>query len=813
MFTASELGGIIRSTRQTVVEPDCSIEFVSIDSRQIVHGRETIFIAIPGERTDGHKYIEDAWSKGVRNFILSSDCDTSNLTESNIYQVPDSIEVLQMMAKHHRSKFNIPVIGITGSNGKTWVKEWLAQMLLPDMLVVKSPRSYNSQIGVPLSLLRMRAHHQVAIIEAGISQAGEMSQLAHMIRPDIGILTNLGDAHDAGFESREQKLKEKCLLFDGARVVIYPGDDEFIGAHIRDFCQSTNLLAWGATTGCELKILQEELEFVRYAYGGELFAIETPYSDEASHKNLMTCCAVLHYLGLDGDEVAWRAAILPPVNMRLEMHSLPGNCLLIDDTYSLDLASLEIGLEALNQHGLGRARAVIVSDMDVQHAFDYRSIGHQLSAHAVDIVYGIGAEISALDCTLTPGIDRQYFASAEEFIAARAWEGRLNTVYLLKGARKYGLEKVVEQMRLKTHSAVLEIDLNAMLSNLRVFVNRLDPHTQLIAMVKASAYGSGNVEVGKFLEHNNVDRLCVAYVDEGVELRRAGVTAPIMVLNPDPSELAYALEFRLEPEIYNFSILEAALRTAQTSDQTMGVHIKLDTGMHRLGFMPDDMARLSDMLGNQNVVTVESAFTHLAATDDPSQDTFTREQVARYEQMYEGLSASLSYRPMRHVLNSHGALRFPEYQFDAVRLGIGLYGLGSYDGDALQTVHTFRARVSQLRTIDAGETVGYGRAFTADRETIVATINAGYADGIPRLAGSCGYSVLVGGHEAPIIGRVCMDMTMLDVTDIQGVVAGTEVEIFGPNKSVEELARCCSTISYEILTGISQRVPRIFKFD
>ena len=814
MFNASEIGSIIRCNRQSVVDPGAIIEFVSIDSRQVVHGRETLFIAIQGERTDGHKYLDDAWSKGVRNFIISSDADTSGLADSNIYHVDDSIKALQDLAGHHRSKFDIPVIGITGSNGKTWVKEWLAQMLLPDLKVVKSPRSYNSQIGVALSLLRFREHHEIAIVEVGISRSGEMGRLSGIVRPDIGILTNIGDAHDAGFVDRIEKLQEKCGLFDGAKAVIFSADDELVSGGVKDYCSESQLIGWGSKPECALQVeASESDDILNYNFDGQSCTLEVPSTDEASRKNLLTCCTVLHYLGLKSDEVERRAAILPPVNMRLEMHSLPGNCLLIDDTYSLDLASLEVGLETLNQHGLGRSRAVILSDVDAQHAFDYRDIGHRLSAHGVDMVYGIGAQISLMDAVLPDSIRTQYFKTVDEFIEARPWQGLLNTVYLLKGARKYGLEKVVEQMRLKSHSAVLEIDFNAMISNLRVFANKLGPHTQMIAMVKAAAYGSGTVEVGKFLEHNNVDRLCVAYVDEGVELRRAGVTIPIMVLNPDPSELAYALEFRLEPEVYNFAILEAALRAADISGQQLGVHIKLDSGMHRLGFMPAHVDRLAKMLKGQALLNVESVFTHLAAADDPAQDAFTRQQVSRFESMYEELASALGQRPDRHVLNSHGVLRFPEYQFEAVRLGIGLYGLGSYDGDALEPVHTFRARISQLRTIRAGETVGYGRSFSAERETVVATINAGYADGIPRLAGSCGYSVWINGHESPIIGRICMDMCMLDVTDMPEVMVGDDVEIFGPHMSVDRLAECCQTISYEILTGISQRVPRIFKFD
>jgi len=849
MFDASELNPIFQPHEVVISNPELRISHIVIDSRQIVHGNTTLFFAIEGKRTDGHKYVHEAHALGVRNFVLSRniihnmDFAPGTLSDSNVFVVDDTIEALQGLASAHRRKFDIPCIGITGSNGKTWVKEWLFQLLLADYHIVKSPRSYNSQIGVPLSVLLTGPRHNLAIFEVGISESGEMEHLEPVVCPNIGILTHLGDAHDAGFASREEKLKEKCALFVNAEVVAYPGHDPFITQSIEKYCPNSRLISWGRNEGATLRILEivsSDRTYVKYEYNNVEYALDIPYSDHASIENALTACLVLHHLKIPQSDIARRMFQLRPVKMRLEMHRLDSNCLLIDDSYSLDLESLQIGLETLEQHSLGRAKVLVISDIEKQHTDDYHKVAALIQAHKVDIVYGIGDQIQRIASYIGNDARFSLYASVADFISERPWELLNNSVFLLKGARRFEFEIIVRAMQSLSHTATLEIDLNAMLTNLQFFARKLSLHTEIIAMVKASAYGSGSVEVGKFLEHNNVDRLCVAYADEGVELRRAGVSAPIMVLNPDRRNLDKLIDYRLEPEVYDLDFLQNLIKAIsalhkseenpsldpiemssrnphqdQTSDTStqLGIHIKIDTGMHRLGFDPDKIGSLIAVLVNQPAVHVVSVFTHLAAADDREEDAFTRLQIGRFVKCYDEIVKAIGYSPLRHVLNSHGILRFPEFQFDAVRVGIGLYGVGISCPHQLVKVHTMTAKVSQIRKIKAGETVGYGRSFIAKRDSVIATINAGYADGIPRHASSSGYAMYVGGAFAPVAGRICMDMCMIDVTDVQGVEQGEEVEIFGRHASIESLAEQCQTSSYEILTRISERIPRVFKFD
>ncbi|RLD18273.1 MAG: alanine racemase, partial [Bacteroidetes bacterium] len=723
-------------------------------------------------------------------------------------------------------------------------------------------------------------------------EAGEMERLEQVIRPDIGILTHLGDAHDAGFKSREEKLKEKCALFSKAKVVAYPAHDPFIAQSIAEYCPDSELISWGRSDDATLMISQivsSDRTYVEYEYDDIEYALDIPFSDHASIENALTCCLVMHYLKIPQEDITRRMLQLRPVKMRLEMHRLDHNCLLIDDSYSLDLESLQIGLETLEQHSLGRTKALIISDIEKQHTDDYHKVASLIEAHEIDNVYGIGDQIKRIAGFIGGNTSFSLYPTVEDFIKERTWESSGNCVFLLKGARRFEFEDIVRAMRSRSHSAVLEIDLNAMLTNLQFFARKLEPATEIIAMVKASAYGTGSVEVGKFLEHNNVDRLCVAYADEGVELRKAGVSAPIMVLNPDRRNLDKLIDYRLEPEVYDLDFLRYIAKaipptpqhpesrpasriphpadtsvstqypeshpasriphradisvstsasriphradtsvstsasriphradtsvSANTSRIQIGIHIKIDTGMHRLGFDPDNIEPLIEALSTQSNVHVVSIFTHLAVADDPDEDDFTRKQIERFTKCYHKIENAIGYSPLRHVLNTHGILRFPEYQFEAVRLGIGLYGVGINYPHQLTPVLTMSAKVSQVREIKKGETVGYGRSFTAKRDSVIATINAGYADGIPRHASGSGYEMYVGNALAPIAGRVCMDMCMLDVTDIQGVVQGDEVEVFGRHASIESLARHCQTSSYEILTRISERIPRVFKFD
>lgn len=812
MYVISGIAKMLAPISSSVSKPDQQIEHIAIDSRQIVFGATSLFFAIHGDRTDGHLYLTSAYEKGVRSFVVHTEWHEAP-ADANVLIVDNTLEALQALAEYHRSRFSIPVVAITGSNGKTWVKEWLTQLLVSDKRIVKSPRSYNSQVGVALSLLLIRPEHELAIIEAGVSQTGEMVRLERMIRPDTCIITGIGDAHDSGFNSRAQKVDEKISLGRRAATVICP---EFLSDRVRQICYDSQIVDWGPTSASQLSVdisRYRTSASVKYTWHETAGSFTIKEADDASVINSVICAAYLFHNGYSTEVVGERIGRLHPIAMRLEMHKLPGNALLINDAYSLDMASLKVSLEALNQQRKGRKAFVILSEMDAQHGVDGAKVVDLLKEYRVDGVFGIDIRNEAL---LEGFSSSAFYGEIDEFLSAQPWVGLGNSVFLLKGARAYGLERVVQYMQMRTHTATLEIDLNAMLTNMRLLAQDLPGDTKIIAMVKASAYGSGSVEVAKFLEHNNVDMLCVAYPDEGVELRRAGITLPIIVLNPDPENLVQLVRYRLEPEIFSAYLLESVVRFVRNTGQQLNIHLMVDTGMHRLGFMPSELSDACILLKTvSDQLTVSSVFTHLAAADDPDEDDFTREQLSRFDHAFETVVKQLGYSPIRHVLNSYGTLRLPEFSYEAVRLGIGLYGLVEKSEKPFAIVHRFVARVSQVREIDAGESVGYGRRFVAKVRTTIATVNAGYADGLPRAAGNGAYTVVVGPRniQCPVIGSVCMDMFMIDVTKLDEVQPGDEVEIFGPHAPLPLLAETCSTIPYEILTGIGARIPRVFKFD
>ena len=812
MYAVSTIAEVLQPIEASLVEPGLGIEHVAIDSRQIVFGSSSIFFAIKGNRTDGHRYLMDAYARGVRTFVVHHE-NVDVPADCNWIQVEDTTSALQLLAGYHRRNVDIPVVAITGSNGKTWVKEWLTQLLIPDLKVIRSPRSYNSQIGVPLSLLLMRSDHQIAIIEAGISRSGEMEKLERIIRPDVCLITSIGDAHDSGFTNRDEKTEEKLLLARSASIVLCP---EFLKQMVLSSSSANQVYSWGESGEADMVVdvaSRDSYSELNVIWRGSECSFIVHGTDNASIANSALCALFMYHKGYEADTIAARMGRLRPVSMRLEMHKLNGDSLLINDAYSLDLASLKVALEAVNQHRKGRRVCIILSEIDRQHGADPEKVTQLMREYEIDIVIGIGPEVLSIT---GPYEDSKFYRDVDSFLSAKPWIELSRTVFLLKGARSFGLDRLVRHMRSRTHSAVLEIDLNAMLNNMRRSVEDLPADTKVIAMVKASAYGSGSIEVAKFLEHHNVGTLCVAYQDEGVELRQAGVTVPIVVLNPDLGNLYPLVEYRLEPVLYSFTLLDDLYRLAEGSQTSLNVHLKIDSGMHRLGFVPAQIEELSRRLSDvAKKVHVASVFTHLAAADDPSKDAFTFEQLGRFEAAYQIIIEHIPGRPIRHVLNSHGTVRLPDFAFEAVRLGIGLYGLVDQPEKDFEPVHRFVARISQLREIAVGESVSYGRRFVAERPTMVATVNAGYADGVPRLAGNGSFSTGVGsdGHLAPIIGSVCMDMFMLDVTDIKEVSVGDEVEIFGPKIPLKTLADACMTIPYELLTGIGPRIPRVFKFD
>ncbi|HLF63226.1 MAG TPA: bifunctional UDP-N-acetylmuramoyl-tripeptide:D-alanyl-D-alanine ligase/alanine racemase [Saprospiraceae bacterium] len=816
MFIASEIRSIIHPLEVVLYDPGARIERLNIDSRQIAEGKGICFVALKGLRSDGHQYLEQVWQTGVRNFIVLAHTVIPNLPESNIFHVPDTIHALQQLAAAHRIKFSLKCIGVTGSNGKTWVKEWLYQLLAPDFFIVKSPRSYNSQIGVPLSVLQIRKDHTLGIFEAGISKKGEMAGLSDIIQPDIGILTHMGDAHQAGFESMEEKLREKLQLFRTVRTVVYCVDEDWISDVVHRTCSHKTLLAWSMLgRDADLKInnthVQSGSAQVQYTYHAMMGTYRIPFTDQASIRNSITCCIVMLHMGYKPDVIAARMEGMHAIALRLAIHHLPGNSVLINDSYSLDMGSLSVALETLHQHSTGMSRTVIVSDIDHQHAGSYPAMADLFVHKDIDHVLAIGNEIGQLGKLLPAQMTFSAFADMQTFVEKKPWQSLMPGAFLLKGARKFQFEHLAEHMQGRYHSAVLEIDLNTLLNNLQFFVSRLHPKTKIIAMVKAAAYGSGGAEIARFLAFHNVAALAVAYIDEGIDLRQGGVSIPILVMNPDPSRVDQLYAHNLEPEVFDFSLLKAI--EAYGKDNALCIHIKVNTGMHRLGFHASDAPALLDWLNNNNKIKVTSVFTHLAAAGDPGEREFTLAQIAEFNSFYYKLVSGLNYNPDRHVLNTSGVLYFPEYQYEAVRLGIGLYGAGVGEmGGQLQAVHTLKARISQIHDIAAGASVGYDRAFKAPHAMRIGTINIGYADGLRRSAGNQNYSVHIDGKPAAILGKVCMDMTMIDLSAHTEAQPGNEVIIFGPNLPVDELARVCDTIPYEILTGISQRVARVFVY-
>ncbi len=792
-YTANEIAGIVGSSSEA---GDAPILRLALDSRRLPSPATTLFFALKGPRRNGHQFLTEVYNRGVRNFVVSEEVREGDLPGSNLILVRDTLDALQKLAAHHRRRFNIPVIGITGSNGKTVVKEWLYQLLHADYNIVRSPRSYNSQTGVPLSIWQMSEEHTLAIFEAGISQPGEMQRLEEMIRPDIGVLTNIGEAHSEGFASIEQKLAEKEILFRNAKrpallrdVTVKHGDGE------------TEISA-------------------SHPSKKERISITIPFTDDASIQNAITCWQVLLHLGYANELIAERMRLLSPVNMRMELKKAINNCTLVNDSYSADLSSLEIALGFLEQQGQDAKKTVILSDF-LQSALKdeqlYSLILEQLQKHAVDRVIGIGERISKhlrLQ-SIRQGFPGKVegFATTEDFLRQfRSSQFRDESI-LIKGARVFAFERIVQLLELKLHQTVLEINLNAIAHNLKVYQRSLNPNTKIMAMVKAFAYGSGGAEIAGILQFHKVDYLAVAYADEGVELRNAGITLPIMVMNPEESAFDLLIENDLEPDIFSFHLLEKFGSFLQDAGITSyPVHIEIETGMNRLGFQPDEVDRLIGILGKNQHVRLQSVFTHLAASEEPAQDVFSLAQFKTFNGVADRLSKSLSYSFLRHIANSAAIFRLPSLQLDMVRLGIGLYGVdsGGSHQQQLEPVATLRTTIAQLKKVPKGESVSYNRRAVVDRDSIIATVRIGYADGFSRRLGNGVGKMWVKGKLAPVVGTVCMDMTMIDVSDISGVKEGDDVIIFGKELPIQKLAEWAGTIPYEVMTGISQRVKRVY---
>ena len=785
---------------------DAQIGWLLTDSRSLCFPEETLFFALKTARNDGHRYIEDLYRRGVRNFVVEQESLTSHLsplttyTDANFLVVPSPLAALQRLAERHRDEFNCPVVGITGSNGKTMVKEWLYQVLSPDHNVTRSPKSFNSQIGVPLSVWLLDEQTDVAIFEAGISQPGEMEVLADIIQPTIGVLTSLGAAHQENFRSLEEKCMEKLQLFQNAEAIIYNSDDDLVSRCIRRAGFKGKRIGWR----------REELQGM----------FELPFGDDASLECSMAVAATALYLGVTPQQLKERMAHLEPVAMRLEVKEGQHGCTLINDSYNSDINSLAIALDFMARRDASSPAAhlsplkktLVLSDIYQSGQTDselYGEVNDLCLKRGVNKLIGIGPNISAQQSLFSVG-EKSFFATTKDFLKNDTFRQLHDEVILIKGARVFGFDRITERLEQKVHETILEVNLNAVVSNLNYYRSMLKPETKLVCMVKADAYGAGAVEVAKTLQDHRVDYLAVA--DEGVTLRRHGITQNIMIMNPEMTAFKTMFDYELEPEVYSFRLMDALIRAAEQQGITgWPVHIKLDTGMHRLGFDPErDIDEVIRRLRSQNAIIPRSVFSHFVGSDSDDFDNFSAMQFQKFDVASRKLQAAFSHKILRHMDNSAAIEHFPERQLDMCRLGLGLYGVNPRDNQQLACVSTLKTTILQLRHVPKEETVGYSRKGVLTRDSIIGAIPIGYADGLSRRLGRGACYCLVNGQKAPYVGNICMDVAMIDVTDIPDVHEGDSVEIFGEHLPVTVLSDVMDTIPYEVLTSVSSRVKKVY---
>jgi alanine racemase len=787
------------------------IDAISIDSRSLQNGENTLFFAISGPNNDGHSYIEELIEKGVNHFVVTHIPENVK-DKATFLVVENTLDALQKFASYYRSLFEFPIIGITGSNGKTIIKEWLNFLLSPDYNIIRSPKSYNSQVGVPLSILGINEKHNLGIFEAGISKMHEMENLQKIIRPTIGILSNIGTAHDEGFPSVAEKIKEKLKLFTSVNVLLLNKNktiNAFINPKIKTFSWCSD------DKSADVYITKKnigDLTELHVTYKEDTFPIIIPFQDQASVENAIHCMMVMLYFGYNQKVIQTRMEQLYPVEMRLKVKNGIYNCTIIDDSYSSDFQSLKIALDFLEHQKQHKKKTIILSDIfqsGLSNEELYSQVSQLIISNKISRVIGIGETISQYKSKFINGTT---FKNVAEFSNAFDQLNFENETILVKGARDFHFEEIVSILEEKTHETVLEINLNAVSHNLNFFKSKLAPKTKMMVMVKAFGYGNGGFEIAKLLEHHKVDYLGVAFADEGISLKSAGITVPIMVMNPEVTSFSAIIQHQLEPEIYSIKGLKAFLKiTEQKKLKNFPIHIKIDTGMHRLGFEEENLAELISILQGNETVQIKSVLSHMATSDDLEHHAFAKSQIVLFEKLSTQLISALKIKPIRHILNTSGISNYPEAQYDMVRLGIGLYGISNDEEEQkyLENVGTLKSVISQIRTIDQGESVGYGRRFIADATTKIATIPIGYADGIRRSWGNGVGYVVINNKQAKIVGSICMDMLMVDVTNID-CKEGNSVIIFGENPSVNHMALQLYTIPYEILTSISQRVKRVF---
>jgi len=803
------------------------LAYLSLDTRKISYPSETVFFSIKNKLRDANLFFESVYQKGVRNFVTDDEnLDTTQFPEANVILVKNTITALQRLAIYHRNQFSkkqLKVIGITGSNGKTIVKEWLNQLLEKDFSIVRSPKSFNSQIGVPLSVLNISSANDLGIFEAGISQPGEMKNLEKIIQPHIGIFTNIGNAHDEGFKNKQQKINEKLLLFQNADYLIFSSDDQMLLQQIELFQQQNQelkLFCWGSRSNDTLQIRKIKKEsfssVIEAIYKRKKLEISIPFTDDASIQNAIHCWCITLLLGLNNESVQKKFLSLYPIEMRLELKAGINRCDIINDSYSNDFYSLGIALDFLNQQKQHKTRTIIFSDI-VQSGVDpaklYNEVASLLQQKNIDKFFGIGPEISAQQQAFSEVKNKWFFKSTEEFLKNIFLSSFHDETILIKGARRFEFERISHILEQKVHQTVLSINLNSIVHNLRQYKGKLDPSTKLMVMVKAFGYGSGTYEIASVLEYNRVDYLAVAYVDEGIELRNAGICLPTMVMNTDSTTFDSVIKYNLEPEIFSFGLLKEFTEFLKKSEiENYPVHLKIDTGMHRLGFMENEIDNLSRELAGNNFIKIKTVFSHFAASEDPAEDEFTLLQFTVFKSCCEKLKKTVNYDFDKHIDNTAGITRHPEFQLDMVRLGIGLYGIDSNKRmqKNLKNVSTLTTIISQIKKVKAGETVGYGRKARVTKDSIIAIVGIGYADGYSRRLGNGIGKMMIRNKMVPTMGNICMDMTMIDVSGIKDVREGDEVIVFGESLSLQTLAQWAGTIPYEIMTGISQRVKRIY---
>lgn len=818
-YTIDNITALIGARRFGSAE--ACIDWLLTDSRSLAFAETTLFFAIRTKLGDGHHYIPELYRRGVRNFVVGNvpaNYET-DYPDANFLLVVSPLKALQRLAERHREEYDLPIIGVTGSNGKTVVKEWLYQLLSPSMHVTRSPRSYNSQVGVPLSVWLLNEHTQVGVFEAGISQPGEMAALKAIIQPTIGVMTNIGPAHQENFATIQEKCLEKISLFKDADVIVYCADDAVISECMAVSLYTGDTIAWSTSnTDATLYIRsitkKADHTDIVYRFLGVENSMSIPFTDDASVQDSIHCLAVCLYLHLQPTDIAQRMAQLEPVAMRLEVMQGVRGCTLINDTYNSDVTSLDIALDFMNRRPEqgNKPKTLILSDI-LQTGLPttelYTQVADMIARRGIDRLIGVGPEISAAHALFN--VKKVFFPTSDALTESGLLDTMSNEMVLIKGSRKFGFEQITAALSLRVHETTLDVNLEAIAENLNFYRSFMKPETKITCMVKASAYGAGSVEIAKTLQDRGVDYLAVAVADEGADLRRAGITTGIIVMNPEMTAFNTLFQYDLEPEVYSFKLLDALVHAAEKQGiQGFPVHIKLDTGMHRLGFNPlKDVPQIIERLKRQSAIVPRSVFSHFVGSDSPDFDEFSARQFQLFDEASQQLQRAFPNKILRHICNSAGIERFPERHLDMVRLGLGLYGIDPIDNRRLHNVTSLRTTILQIRNVPKGDSIGYSRRSFVERDSRIAAIPIGYADGLNRHLGNRNGYCLVNGQKAPYIGNICMDVCMIDVTGID-CKEGDTVEIFGDNLPVTVLSDKLDTIPYEVLTSVSNRVKRVY---